>query len=170
MATQSERCKWIAQWIPQFRNYVSHEDRRVSEQAFREYLLERISWYEKRLLEVSGEPFMVQSPKALSAFSAVRGRLLDLGDQIRCAPYTFGEFMSAPSITSDEAEAFYERDQEVLRRLAALQSLMEPTLSEDTDAMNLARSMGGMIDELGMVLQARQAGINDYTPSWPSKL
>lgn len=167
MIEPSDRQRWIARWIPAFSGYIRSHDRRISEEAFRNYVTERLLWFEKRLSEVRHEPLMFDGAQRFQvAAGLVCGRLHDLADHLQSVPYAYGEFLTAPALPPAEAERFYDRDQAVLRRLGALQSVVDPTLTASTDTVSLATALGELADALTQAIQARQAAINDYTPSY----
>lgn len=160
---ETDRRRWIAQWVQQFKGYADGENRRASDTAFREYVLRRIDWYAKRLAEVAGSPPAIADADRLTkTIHVVCSGLRDLADQLNAVPYAFGEFMNARSIPPADLEEFYQRDQEVLRHLANFQSLIDPTITEQTNAARLSDDLLQMIESLSTAVTNRQSRISEY--------
>ena len=170
MTESADGAMRIAQWVSGFQNYESHGQRGASDEALRAYLLERIKSFSRALANLAQEieAMGLGVEEARTALRILSDRLADIGDSIRSTPYAFGEFMTAPSLNTKTTASFYDRDECVLRELSAIQALVDPTLTEQTDVGKMVDELGKRIHGLKHAVIARQDAISEYTSSAPA--
>ena len=155
----------ICQWIGPFAGYAMYEGRRSSDQVLREYVMERLAWFEKRVDELA---LWEQAPSRARAANSIRAQFQDSIELLQSVPYAFGEFMTAVSIARAELDALYQRDHEILLRLSAMQALVEPTLTESTDVNQLVKELGAAAAQLHQQIKMRQAAICEFVAPQPA--
>jgi len=167
MAEASDRRERISRWVQGFETYEEPQERRLTDRAFRQFVVERIE-RAGRALSLAARDKILFPPQreALRAAMEILGeRMADLADSVRSVPYEYGEFIAAWRLGPEEAEAFYERDEQVLRCLSAVQASLDPTLSPETPMPDLVGELSLRLGELSAAIRERQSAISGFTPA-----
>jgi hypothetical protein len=160
----------IARWVARFEGYETPGARGNSDQAFREYLAEKL---DQMFRVVGGAADHFGPSEEASQFRETLrqsgGPLVDLADHVRVVPYAFGEFLTAGDLAEKALGAFYMRDEDILEELSRFHALIEPTVSDATDFASLIKEVGGAVERLTVAIEARQTAISDFIQPPPNR-
>ena len=154
----------IRQWIGPFTGYALYEGRRSSDHAFRQYVLERLAWFEKRMVELAVTEL---AQEFTDQCKAIRAQFQDSMELLQSVPYAFGEFMTAVSIAPEQLDLIYQCDEGILLRLSAMQALVEPTLSKSTNVELLINELARAAVQLHQQIKSRQTAICEFIAPQP---
>ncbi|OPZ17359.1 MAG: hypothetical protein BWZ10_01218 [candidate division BRC1 bacterium ADurb.BinA364] len=149
--------------LPEYRGYAAAAERRASDRALREYLLDKTEQHAQSVNSWIHDAELSAADAGVRALAQrVFDRLGDIGDATRAAPYAFGDFMAVPVLRDDILAAIYELDGQLLDCLREVQNLVDPTLTPDTDLAALARNVEIRLDELFAIVRHRAETISEY--------
>lgn len=148
----------LAESLPGFQGYREREIRRAGDRLVRDHLVKMLDEQRRRLEQLMGESG-TSNIEVTSRIGRTQRRLTTLHDRIDHADYGYTGFFDAAKIDTDELDALYEYDVDLIEDVEQMQEIIngiEEAMADTDQLEEQLDEMDASIDDIEKKFKKRK--------------